>query len=1106
MAKPTAKPPGAWIPTRGRVAKIMLWYVGLNTVWILSFSWLLERFVHNHATEDFWELANGFLAVLLTAVFLGLALDRSAREIRRSTEKLEENEARLRVVGDNLPDSYVYEYVHDETGKPCFTYVSAGVMQVHGVGVAEVLRDAGSILGQMDPAQMPAHVATVAESGRALTQFRMELRIKRADGERRVILIQSQPRRNQAGGLVWDGLVTDITETKQAELALQQSEERFRRLVETAPEAIFIRTKDSFSYLNAAAARLFGVDGPEVLLGQPVLERFPPECREEIRERMRRLDEFGQPTVSDERIILRQDDSQVNTIISAVPFFYRDRQSVLVFARDITERKRAEAALEESERFAMNTLDSLSAHIAILDRAGTILAINRAWRRFWEENAGAGVTGVVGANYLAVCDAAVGAEAENARTFAAGMRSVLLGHEPEFSMEYPCHSATEERWFLGRVTRFIGDEPLRLVVEHENITRRKRVEDALRDSEAQFRAMFETASVGVAQSDPFTARLVRVNRKMSRITGYSAEELLQMTVEELVHPDDWPADQERRQRLMAGQAPEYRMEKRYLRKDGRHVWVSVNMTLIRDATGRPFRTVATVEEITERRKAEEERLRLSTALEQTAESIVITDLAGMILYVNPAFERISGYSRQEVIGHAPGLLKSGKQDAAFYQQLWATISRGDVWRGHFINKRKDGSIFEEEATISPVRNASGNVDHYMAIKLDVTREMALESQFRQAQKLEAIGQLAGGVAHDFNNILTSILLQVELSSMEENLTADLRDSFQQIRSDAERAASLTRQLLLFSRRQIMQSQDLDLNGVVTNLTKMLQRIIGEDVRLHLNLHPKPLMVHADAGMLDQVVMNLAGNARDAMPGGGRLAIETSEKIVDEAYAASHSEASPGRYVCLSVSDTGTGIPADVLPRIFEPFFTTKEPGKGTGLGLATVFGIVKQHRGWLTVESEVGRGTTFRVYIPAISIATKLAVAGSRPKPCGGTETILLTEDDAIVRMSFRKILAQKGYQVLEAANGQEALKVWAEHGASVALLLTDLVMPAGLNGRELARQIKTNKPDLKVVYISGYSAEIAGKEINLGPGEAFIQKPLGSDELLKTVRSCLDG
>jgi PAS domain S-box-containing protein len=486
---------------------------------------------------------------------------------------------------------------------------------------------------------------------------------------------------------------------------------------------------------------------------------------------------------------------------------------------------------------------------------------------------------------------------------------------------------------------------------------------------------------------------------------------------------------------------------------------------------------------------------------------MITDIHGTILYVNPAFEKTSGYPCAEALGQNSRLLKSGKHDAGFYRRMWDVLGHGEIWRGHFINRRKDGTLYEEEATISPMWDDAGNIVNYVAVKRDVTREVQLEVQLRQSQKMEAIGQLAGGVAHDFNNILGAMMMQAEMAAMVENTPSEVREGLHEIRAAAEKAANLTRQLLLFSRRQVMQPRDLDLNEIVNSLAKMLQRIIGEDVRLQLDLHPAPLIIHADAGMLDQVLMNLVVNARDAMPNGGRLVIETSEKTVNEDVARLNPDAVPGRYACLSVNDTGCGIPPEILPRIFEPFFTTKEPGKGTGLGLATVYGIVRQHQGWLNVYSEPGQGANFQIFLPA-STATdaELKQTTARPKPRGGTETILLVEDEPAVRTLTRAILERRGYQVLEAANGVEAFNVWQEHRAAVSLLLTDLVMPAGVSGQQLARQIQAEKPDLKVIFTSGYSAEIAGRDLELRNGENFLQKPCGPDQLLETIRRCLDG
>jgi PAS domain S-box-containing protein len=514
----------------------------------------------------------------------------------------------------------------------------------------------------------------------------------------------------------------------------------------------------------------------------------------------------------------------------------------------------------------------------------------------------------------------------------------------------------------------------------------------------------------------------------------------------------------------------------------------------------------------EHQKAEDE-LRWKTAF---FEAQVDSALDG-ILVVDNQGKKILQNQRLNELWKIPPPIAENKDDAAqiqfifnltknpqqFVDKITYLYSHPDEISRDVI-ELKDGTVLDRSS--SPVRDKAGkNYGRIWSFR-DITETRQLEQQLRQSQKMEAIGQLAGGVAHDFNNIIGAMMLQTEMSVMVENTPEEVRAGLYEIRAAAERAANLTRQLLLFSRRQVMQPRDLDLNEIVTSLAKMLQRIIGEDVQLRLHLHSAPLMVHADAGMLDQVLVNLAVNARDAMPNGGRLLIETSEKTVDENAAHLNPDAAPGRYVGLSVSDTGSGIPPEVLPRIFEPFFTTKEPGKGTGLGLATVFGIVKQHQGWLTVHSEPDQGARFQIFIPA-STATKaeLAQAAARPKPRGGTETILLVEDEEAVRRLTRVTLERHGYKVLEAADGVEAFNVWQKHREAVALLLTDLVMPAGVSGQQLARQIQAEKPDLKVVYVSGYSAEIAGRELQLRNGENFVQKPFAPDQLMATIRRSLD-
>ena len=417
----------------------------------------------------------------------------------------------------------------------------------------------------------------------------------------------------------------------------------------------------------------------------------------------------------------------------------------------------------------------------------------------------------------------------------------------------------------------------------------------------------------------------------------------------------------------------------------------------------------------------------------------------------------------------------------------------------------DGTIVDRYS--SPVRDKNGISCGRIWIFRDMTQARQLEMQLRQSQKMEGIGQLAGGVAHDFNNILAALLMQTELIEMVEQLPAEVVEGLQQIRADANRAAELTRQLLLFSRRQVMQASVFDLNELVTNLAKMLQRIIGEDIRLQLHLHAAPLLMRADAGMIDQIIMNLAVNARDAMSTGGRLRIETEQKQVTDEMAGRYPDAAPGDYACLSVSDTGGGIAQDILPKIFEPFFTTKAAGKGTGLGLATVFGIVKQHRGWIKVDNRPGSGVTFHIFLPASGEgATQSAKVEAKANPTGGKETILLVEDEPAVRKLICKMLERRGYDVVLASNGIEAVDLWLAQSRKVALLLTDLVLPGGMTGHELARQLQSSQSALKIVYMSGYSPEIAGREFELRQGENFVQKPFAADKLLETIRHSLDG
>jgi two-component system, cell cycle sensor histidine kinase and response regulator CckA len=539
--------------------------------------------------------------------------------------------------------------------------------------------------------------------------------------------------------------------------------------------------------------------------------------------------------------------------------------------------------------------------------------------------------------------------------------------------------------------------------------------------------------------------------------------------------------------------------------DGRSLWVEGSATPERLADGSTL-WHGYIQDITERKRAQVAVRLREAALEAAATAVMIADRDGIIQWANPAFSELTGYSLAESLGRTPWeLVRSGANDDALYQELRDTLSAGKPWEGELVNRRKDGTCYPEAMSINPVRDPEGEITHFVAFKRNLTEERTRQAQLLQAQKMESVGRLAGGIAHDFNNLLTVITGTVELAlaslAQHEPLHADLTD----VREAAQRASALTRQLLAFSRQQVLRPEVMDLNRVVSDLSKMLRRLIGEELAFALDLAEDLGVVKADVNQLEQVILNLVVNARDAMPDGGTLTVTTrSVTIAGEG----PDGPTPGEYVRLTVQDTGVGIAPSVKARLFEPFFTTKEVGKGTGLGLATAFGIVSQSGGTITVDSVEGRGAAFHVFLPRLG-GEEVPAAGpgardGAEEPPTARGTILLVDDEPTLRRITLRILERAGYRVLAASSGAEAIRLAERHPGTIDLLLTDIVMP-GMNGPQLFAELRRRDPELRVLFTSGYPGD-AGQDHRLPDGGdvPFIPKPYSVADLTAQVRRLL--
>jgi PAS domain S-box-containing protein len=632
------------------------------------------------------------------------------------------------------------------------------------------------------------------------------------------------------------------------------------------------------------------------------------------------------------------------------------------------------------------------------------------------------------------------------------------------------------------------------------ITERKRIAEALRASEERIQSAMMHSPIGMAIVAP-DGRFLEVNPALAKLVGYRPDELLRMDFQRITHPDDLELDLGYVRKMLAKHLDGYQLEKRYLHRDGRVIWVQLNVSLVFDEAGAPRHFIAQIQDATERKRTD---LKMRRLLGSPILGVAFGQRDGRVTDANDEYLRIIGYTHAEL---ARGEINYRELTPPEYRTP-IELARAEVaasgtprpWEIELL--RKDGTRIPVLVGITALDEERSQD---VAFVVDLSERRALERKLQHAQKMEAVGRLAAGVAHDFNNVLGAVsmccdLLRDDLSPGHPGI-----DEVNEIRKAAERAIGLTRQLLAFSRQQVLEPRVLDVNELLSNLNKLLRRLLGDDVALRLNLDALPCTVKADPGQLEQVFMNLAVNARDAMPNGGTLSIETGLLRFEQPHTAmNESPLPPGAYVHVTVADTGVGMDEATKARLFEPFFTTKEVGKGTGLGLSTVYGIVRQSGGAIDVTSAPGEGARFRVLLPLVNESVKSSPPTGLPESIGGRETLLLVEDDSAVRQATRKLLVRLGYKVLEADGPAAALELGRVYVGSIDLLLTDVVMP-GRDGRALGAELRALRPKLRVLFMSGHTDDSVIREGTLEPGTAFVQKPFTSAALAHRLRSLLD-
>ena len=1019
----------------------------------------------------------------------GACMHTVARDVsgrRQAEEVYEAQQARLQSLFDNSPEAIVLL-----DGDNHVTASNAAFERIFGYAASEAR---GEVIEDLICPERFRDTEAKELDKQALQGIRGEEIIRhRKDGEEIPVRVWAGPASagdDTAGRFV---VFEDIHEQKQAEEALRLSEEKFAKAFYGAPLLITISLLKDGRYVevNDAFVRITGYTRDRSVGTTSTDLGFI--SRADRARLIHVLETDGR--VREMELELRcADGSKLVCLYSGEVIETEGGAHLISIATDITERKQAEDAVRDRQVELEQILEAMPVALVYADVDRRIMQVNSAFTRMF----GYAPEEVLGQKTEIIYARPGEFEEQGRRRYNRQARETYASYEIAYRRKNGEIFPSET---VGTPVRDSRDRVIGLLGLVRDITESKRAEEAVRESENRFRTLFEAAPVSMLALQDGKCTLA--NPASARLLGYERpEDLVGLSALDTIAPESRGLIQTRMAQLDARQRNEP-VELSVLRPDGERAWTLSSSVSI-DLVGRPA-VLVIGQDITRQKRAEQERERLLSAIEQLAEVIVITDAEGTIQYVNPSFEKVTGYTMDEVQGRNPRILKSGRRDEAFYRELWETITGGRIWQGRFVNRKKDGSLYTEEASVSPVFDEGGTVTNFVAVKRDITSEIEWERRLTNAQKMEALGTLAGGIAHDFNNILSAIMGFSEMVEADLPEESRSRDDIKEVITACTRARDLVKQILTFSRQSDREPRPVRLDLVVKEALKMLRSSLPTSIEIRQSVSPDIPAVVADPTQAHQIMMNLCTNASQAMEDGhGTIEVALDKTRLDAEQAARIGERAPGAYVRLEVRDTGEGIPSDALERIFEPYFTTKKVGEGTGLGLAVVYGIVQECGGGITVESRPGRGSTFSVYFPATEKEGLPPSEAGREQLPSGRERILFVDDEPPIARLGRRYLERLGYTVTVQESSEEALALFREDAAQFDLVVTDMTMPR-MTGDELAAEILAIRPDMPVILCTGYSSRVSESRAREIGVRAFVMKPLTQSELAHTVRRLLD-